>query len=210
MNVLGHPLLEAALPGLSLAAALAAVLPYTSTDNRIIRAVLATLSIGLSARYVLWRWTSTMPSEPWTTDWVVGILFAAIETGTIVGAAFTALILTRTRSRSGEATENQNWLQALPSPPLVDVFICTYNEDRRILERTIRGALAMRHANHRVWVLDDGRRAWLNDLCDRLDCGYIARNDNAHAKAGNINNALRVVGALPEPPDYIAILDADF
>ena len=50
----------------------------------------------------------------------------------------------------------------------------------------------------------------LKALCEEHGCGYITRYDNAHAKAGNINNALRHLAALPEPPDFIAILDADF
>jgi cellulose synthase/poly-beta-1,6-N-acetylglucosamine synthase-like glycosyltransferase len=57
------------------------------------------------------------------------------------------------------------------------------------------GALALDYPNYRLWVCDDGRRAWLKDLCDQHGCGYITRSDNAHAKAGNINNS---------------ILDADF
>ena len=39
---------------------------------------------------------------------------------------------------------------------------------------------------------------------------YLTRSDNAHAKAGNINAALKVLGAQEEPPDFVAILDADF
>ena len=52
--------------------------------------------------------------------------------------------------------------------------------------------------------------AWLEALCQRLGSGYLTRPDNAHAKAGNINNGLRHVASLAEPPDFISILDADF
>jgi cellulose synthase (UDP-forming) len=31
-----------------------------------------------------------------------------------------------------------------------------------------------------------------------------------HAKAGNINHALKHIGALPNPPEFVSILDADF
>src|SRR6185369_5677217 len=97
-----------------------------------------------------------------------------------------------------------------PQAPLIDVFICTYNEERTILERTIIGATGMEYGNYRVWVLDDGRRPWLRRLASELNCHYLTRPDNHHAKAGNINHALRHVGALPERPDFVAILDADF
>jgi cellulose synthase (UDP-forming) len=39
---------------------------------------------------------------------------------------------------------------------------------------------------------------------------YLTRSDNAHAKAGNINAALKVLNAMPDPPDFVAVLDADF
>jgi cellulose synthase (UDP-forming) len=90
------------------------------------------------------------------------------------------------------------------------VLICSYNEDREILERTIVGALAMDYANFRVWMLDDSRRDWLKTLCSELGCHYLSRSDNAHAKAGNINHALKHIAALPDPPEFISILDADF
>src|SRR5262249_23572424 len=79
-----------------------------------------------------------------------------------------------------------------------------------MLEQTIVGAMAMSYPNFRVWVCDDGRRSWLKELCARHACGYITRNDNFHAKAGNINNALAYLARLPDPPEFISILDADF
>lgn len=210
MSVLANPLLEAALPGLSLAAAMAAVLPHVNRNNTMMRAGMAAIALVLAVRYVYWRWAATLPSDLWSVDWFVGIAFAVIETATIIGTAFTYLILTRTRSRSSDASANQAWLKAQAKPPLVDVFICTYNEEKRILARTIAGALLLEHSNYRVWVLDDGRRPWLRQMCDKMGCSYITRADKSHAKAGNINNALGVVGSLPERPDFIAILDADF
>lgn len=210
MNILSQPLLEAALPGLSLAAAMAAILPHIDRTNMVFRTAMATVAIVITARYLHWRWYVTLPAEQWSIDWFAGMAFVMIETAAIVGSVFTYVILMRTKSRTGEATANLKWLNALPKPPLVDVFICTYNEEQRILQRTIMGALSVKYANHRVWVLDDGRREWLRQMCDQLGCGYITRADNSHAKAGNINNALGVVGALQERPDYVAILDADF
>ena len=118
--------------------------------------------------------------------------------------------LTRLSNRTPEVERNLAWLDAREPLPLVDVFICTYNEDEAILERTIVGAASMDYGRFRVWVLDDGRRPWLEALSRRLGVSYLTRPDNAHAKAGNINNGLKHVAALAEPPDFISILDADF
>jgi cellulose synthase (UDP-forming) len=89
------------------------------------------------------------------------------------------------------------------------LLIATYNEEEAILERTIIGAQSQDYDNYRIFVLDDGRRDWLRDLCERRKVGYIARSNNVHAKAGNINNALRQL-ANEEPGEFVAILDADF
>ena len=70
------------------------------------------------------------------------------------------------------------------------MLICSYNEEKEILERTIVGALGMDYPNFRVWMLDDSRRDWVKTLCAELGCRYLSRSDNAHAKAGNINHAL--------------------
>ena len=90
------------------------------------------------------------------------------------------------------------------------MLICSYNEDKGILERTIVGALGMDYPNFRVWMLDDSRRDWVKALCAELGCLYLSRPDNTHAKAGNINHALKHIAALPDPPEFISILDADF
>ena len=69
--------------------------------------------------------------------------------------------MSRTKDRSREATEQCGWLEEAPSPPRVDVLIATYNEEEAILSRTIAGALGIGFPGMRVWVLDDGRRPWL-------------------------------------------------
>lgn len=93
-----------------------------------------------------------------------------------------------------------------PSPPRglkVDVFIPTLNEDISILRRTILGCLRMSYP-HKVFVLDDGKRPEVRKLCEELGCGYITREDNKNAKAGNLNNALKYTDG-----DFIAVFDAD-
>ena len=38
----------------------------------------------------------------------------------------------------------------------------------------------------------------------------LTRPDNQHAKAGNINHALGVLRREPDPPEFVALFDADF
>ena len=201
---------EAFQPGLVLGLLAIAVLPWLNRDNTIARAVAISLCLLLAWRYMLWRVMDTLPPAGPTLDFGVGLLFIAVEMLSMLGATVASVFLIRTRDRTPDVERNLPWLRSLPCQPLVDVLICTYNEEEEILERTIIGALGIDYPNFRLWVCDDGRRAWLRKLCAENGCGYITRPDNTHAKAGNINNALRHIATLPEPPEFISILDADF
>lgn len=201
---------EAFLPGLLLVLVAIAVLPWLERDNVRARTAAIAVCLVLTWRYLLWRLFVTLPPPDLSWDFVVGVIFMGVEASAIIGASMSFFFLTRTKSRSAEADRNEIWLRSLPHAPLVDVLICTYNEERPILERTIIGAQAIDYPNYRVWVCDDGRRPWLKEFCRELGCGYLTRPDNAHAKAGNINNALKHLASLAEPPDLISILDADF
>ena len=166
-----------------------AILPWLRRDSVAARAIVIAIVLALMWRYILWRWFSTLPPFGFTLDTLTALLFITVETATVVGATISLFFLTRVRDRSPEVEANMGWLTSLPTPPLIDVLICTYNEEEAIFERTIVGALAMDYPNYRLWTLDDRRRPWLEALCERLGCGYLTRADGADAKAGNINNA---------------------
>ena len=203
-------LLETLSPGIAVAGLAFAVLPWLRPDDERARAAMVAVMLALMWRYLAWRWTGTLPPFDLTLECIVGVAFVTVESLSIIGSTISLVFLARLRSRSPDADHNATWLEARRPKPLVDVFICTYNEEEAILERTIVGALSMDYPRYRVWVLDDGRRPWLRTLCERLGSGYLTRPDNSHAKAGNINNGLAHVSGLDEPPDFISILDADF
>jgi cellulose synthase (UDP-forming) len=202
--------LEALAPGILVIGALLVALPWLSPRDERARTVMVVVLVVLMWRYMFWRWFSTLPAPELSLDFVVGTMFVLIETLAVLGSTINLMFVSRLKDRSPDADRNLYWLAFQPKLPLVDVFICTYNEEAAILERTIVGALSLNYANKRVWVLDDGRRPWLRDLSDQLGANYLTRTDNAHAKAGNINHGLLHVASLERPPDFIAILDADF
>jgi cellulose synthase (UDP-forming) len=88
----------------------------------------------------------------------------------------------------------------------VDVFIPTYNEPLQIVRATVLGALAMDYPAEKlkVTLLDDGRRDDFRDFATTIGVGYLTRENNVHAKAGNINHALEHTQG-----EFIAIFDAD-
>jgi cellulose synthase (UDP-forming) len=174
------------------------------------RAFAIGVSMVLSARYLFWRVTETLPSQALDVSYPLGVVFLCIEATAVLAGMISVFLLVRTTNRTPEVDARLAARPPQKAWPRVDVLICTYNEEEAILERTIVGALGQDYPGLRVWVLDDGRRSWLEELCRRLECGYITRSDNAHAKAGNINNALRHLAGLPDKPDFVSILDADF
>lgn len=91
--------------------------------------------------------------------------------------------------------------------PHVDVFIATYNEPQDILYKTIIGCKNMDYPDKdkvHIYILDDGKRESIKRLCEENAIGYITRDNNEHAKAGNINNALQHTNS-----PYIVTFDAD-
>jgi cellulose synthase/poly-beta-1,6-N-acetylglucosamine synthase-like glycosyltransferase len=199
---------ESIAPAVMVTGLLCLFLPWANRANPWVRATFVAVSLIMTWNYLLWRITETLPPFGFSADWLFGMGFLSTEVLTGIGGTITWILLSRSSSRSATVATNMPWLEQ--AKPLVDVLICTYNEDQAILERTIIGAMGMTYPNFRLWVLDDGRRGWLADLCAQRGCHYLTRPDNSHAKAGNINHAVGHLAALPSPPDFIAVLDADF
>jgi cellulose synthase/poly-beta-1,6-N-acetylglucosamine synthase-like glycosyltransferase len=92
---------------------------------------------------------------------------------------------------------------AITAPHTVDVVVCTFDEGLDVLEATLLGCARITYP-HTTWVLDDGRRDSVRGLAKRMGARYVTRPDNRHAKAGNINHALRVLNG-----ELLLALDAD-
>lgn len=175
------------------------------------RIALAAIAIGLSVRYAIWRVDRLLTAD--AVSWIERAwqwLFLFAELGLLVEGIVFLLMLSRVKARHREADDNEQWFEALrasnPSAlPSVDVFIPTYNEGWDVLSRTLVGALALDYPNISVYVLDDGARDWLVERCAELGVHYVRRPDRAHAKAGNINHAVKQTHG-----DLILVFDADF
>jgi cellulose synthase (UDP-forming) len=201
--------IAAVWPGIAAGLITVGSLVWLDRRNAVHRSIVCIVAIALMWRYMLWRIFGSLPPSGVTLDFAVGVIFVAVESLSMLSTTMSLFFLTRIRNRTPDVEANLPWLASKPAA-LVDVLICTYNEDRVILEQTIVGALSLAYSNFRVWVCDDGRRDWLKQLCDEHGCGYITRGDNSHAKAGNINHALVYLHDLGNVAEFISILDADF
>ncbi|MFB4375932.1 glycosyltransferase [Agrobacterium sp. CR_3] len=202
--------LQSSFAHLALAFGCALVLPYLLNNrNWTHRTFLFAIGMALAVRYIWWRGTQTLAPPGFTLDCLFSWSFFALEALSVLSSLSAFTILTRTTDRSPEVEENKSWWQPDP-PPKVAILIATYNEEQAVLERTVVGAKASDHPDVQVLVLDDGRRDWLRDFCKEHDVRYLRRPDNKGSKAGNINHALGVLAQDDQPPDFIAVLDADF
>jgi cellulose synthase (UDP-forming) len=161
---------------------------------------LVVLSLATSLRYIVWRVTDTLDFDNFA-DLVLGTGLALAEVYAITVLVFGYIQTLWPLER-----------KPLPMPedialwPTVDVYIPTYNESMSIVRATVLGAIAMDWPPEkmRVWLLDDGRREEFREFAAECGIGYLTRPDNAHAKAGNLNNAMRYTDG-----EFIAIFDSD-
>ncbi|MEB3264515.1 MAG: cellulose synthase catalytic subunit [Synechococcus sp.] len=190
------------------------------------------LLTALAARYLAWRCSSTLVlNEP--LEALLSLLLLAVEAlllligflqlwFTLVPPPPVAREVEAAADRLARALEAPRpqpvaagparglpaVAQAIPDPgasvPWVDVLVPTCGEPLELVERCLRGTLAMHYPRMQVWLLDDAARPELELLCRRLGCRYRSRQGRLHAKAGNLNAALPHLRG-----ELVAVFDAD-
>jgi cellulose synthase (UDP-forming) len=156
------------------------------------------------ACYLVWRVLYTVPEGG--VDLVAAVLLLTFEGVPLIGLVFRIITL---------------WDIDTPGPdPVTEVrpgqravvFIPTYNEPVEVIAPTIAAACELQPV-HQTWVLDDGDRPWVAEMCAMYGARYVRRDEHTHAKAGNMNHALALlqqeVADGAEPIDVIAVLDCD-
>ena len=166
--------------------------------------VVGALFLALFVRYFLWRCLSTLnlvnPAEG-----IFSITLFAMELLAMIGSAFQMLLLFTAKNRDRQADKCSIAVKEGRYNPTVDILIPTYNEPDFIVKRTIMGCQAINYERKHIYVLDDTKRESIKQLAAELGCNYLTRADNSHAKAGNLNNALRQTNG-----DLVVVFDADF
>ncbi|MGL5079800.1 MAG: glycosyltransferase, partial [Waterburya sp.] len=180
------------------------VIKCSPQPNTWSRRIVAAILFALFIRYFLWRSLTTLNlANP--VDGIFSILLFAMELLAMVGGALQLLLLFTVKNRDQEAKKYALAAQENHYNPTVDILIPTYNEPDFILKRTIIGCQAINYEQKQIYVLDDTRRQSIKQLTEELGCHYITRPDNLHAKAGNLNNALKQTHG-----ELVVFFDADF
>lgn len=172
--------------------------------NSFSRSLVAGILFCLLARYLLWRSLSTLNlTNP--VDGIFSLLLLGMELIAISGGMLQLLLMFTTKDRRQEADKYSKSVVDGSYCPSVDILIPTYNEPEFILRRTIIGCQAIDYPNKKVYLLDDTNRPQIKQLARELGCYYRTRLDNTHAKAGNLNHALKNTDG-----ELIVVFDADF
>ncbi|MEA2763235.1 MAG: hypothetical protein QOD47_2519 [Gemmatimonadaceae bacterium] len=165
-------------------------IPKLPRGEEMITRVFAVIAWLYGLYWITWRWTSSLNHNAL----VFSIILIVAETYGLLNSFFLIATVWKLKYRDAPPT---------PKGLKVDVFITNYDEPLEVLRRTAIGARAIKYP-HRTFMLDDGKRDEVKAMADALGIGYIRREGNEHAKAGNLNNALKVTDG-----EFILQLDAD-
>lgn len=219
LTLLWLPLSLQAQLVLSLAALGVMFFGMTRPENTVFRFITFVFCAVLALRYAFWRTTETLPSISDPLDFIPGLLLYIAEMYCLLMLAISFFMLADPLKRVAPK------VRSLEELPTVDVLIPTYNEDPELLAATLAAAKSMIYPRDKlsIWLLDDGgtdakrthkdpaqalaatrRHEQLKALCKAMGVNYHARKKNDHAKAGNLNDGLRVSKA-----DLVVVFDAD-
>ena len=176
------------------------------------------ISLVTTLRYLFYRTSYTLNFDNFINGTACTLLFMAelYAILTLVLAYFQTIKIKERQPVNLAAIAEREWFN-------VDIYIPTFNEDVEIVRKTALAALACEYApdKKKVYILDDGRperykaddpkrekfrarREQLQQMCEEIGCIHMTRDNNEHAKAGNINTAFHKTGG-----ELVLILDCD-
>jgi cellulose synthase (UDP-forming) len=178
-----------------------------SSDSYLITLTLMLMSMFCTFRYGFWRILQTLrffkdPASHWgalDAFFIMSLIMAEIYAFFILFLGYFQTIWPLRRAPVSLPDDPDEW-------PHIDVLIPTYNEPLDLVRYTALGALNMDWPTDKlhVYILDDGRRKEFEQFAFEAGVGYKIRPDNKHAKAGNINTALKTMDS-----PFVAIFDCD-
>jgi cellulose synthase (UDP-forming) len=178
-----------------------------SSDSYLVTLTLMIMSMFCTFRYGYWRISGTVmffrdPANHWgalDAFFILSLIFAEMYAFFILFLGYFQTIWPLRRAPVALPEDEREW-------PHVDILIPTYNEPLDVVRYTALGALNIDWPADKLhcYILDDGRRKEFEQFAFEAGIGYKIRSDNKHAKAGNINTALK---SMKSP--FVAIFDCD-
>jgi cellulose synthase (UDP-forming) len=165
------------------------------------------LSVYATFRYGFWRVSTAVaffrdPGRRWSTldgFFVCLLLLAEGYALVVLLLGYLQMLWPLRRKPAPLPDDTEEW-------PAVDLLIPTRNEPLSVVRHTAMAAMNIDWPAEKlnVYLLDDGRREEFRKFAEESGIGYISRDNNEHAKAGNLNHAL---AQLNSP--LVAVFDCD-
>ncbi|MEQ5801275.1 UDP-forming cellulose synthase catalytic subunit [Halomonas sp. H10-9-1] len=151
-----------------------------------VRLFIILITVLSSTRYLYWRLSETIVTSSWLESALgAGLLAAELYAWLVLVVSFFQMARPIERRSVNLPADTQHW-------PSIDVYIPTYNEPLSVVKDTVLAAQNLEYPRHllKIYLLDDGHRPEFGAFASACGAGYITREDNTHAKAGNLNNAM--------------------
>ncbi|HEY4380563.1 MAG TPA: UDP-forming cellulose synthase catalytic subunit [Acidobacteriaceae bacterium] len=184
-----------------------AIWAHRSSTSYVVTLTLMLLSVYSTARYAFWRFSTVAgmfrdPAGNWTAldgFFVCLVLFAEAYAFVVLLLGYVQTMWPLRRVPAPLPNDPEDW-------PAVDLLIPTYTEPLSVVRFTALASLNIDWPADKlnVYILDDGKREEFRAFAEEAGIGYMTRDDNRHAKAGNLNHALERLSA-----PFVAVFDCD-
>ncbi|WP_312971683.1 UDP-forming cellulose synthase catalytic subunit [Atlantibacter sp.] len=165
-----------------------------------ISVVMMVVSALMSTRYIYFRATQTLHFNSEIEAILgIGLFLAELYIWVILLLTYLQTVFPLKRGIVPLPDDVSTW-------PTVDIYIPSYNESLEVVRDTVLAAQCIDYPRDKlnIYLLDDGKRREFAVFAADVGVGYITRNDNAHAKAGNLNHAMKLTKG-----DLICVFDCD-
>ena len=170
------------------------------SKKRSVSVIMVVMSILLSTRYMYFRLTQTLHfNSEIETILGMGLFLAEVYVWVMLLLSYLQTVWPLKREIVPLPDDMTQW-------PTVDVYIPTYNEPLDVVRDTVLAAQCIDYPSDKmnIYLLDDGKRREFAVFAAEVGVGYITRNDNNHAKAGNLNHAMKLTQG-----ELITVFDCD-
>ncbi|MGK3194850.1 UDP-forming cellulose synthase catalytic subunit [Enterobacter soli] len=170
------------------------------SKKRSISVIMVVMSLLMSTRYMYFRLTQTLHfNSEIETILGMGLFLAEVYVWVLLLLNYLQTIWPLKREIVPLPDDMSLW-------PTVDVYIPTYNESLDVVRDTVLAAQCIDYPRDKmkIYLLDDGKRREFAVFAADVGVGYITRNDNSHAKAGNLNHAMKLTHG-----ELITVFDCD-
>ncbi|WP_437889369.1 UDP-forming cellulose synthase catalytic subunit [Phytobacter sp. V91] len=168
--------------------------------KRSVSIIMVVMSVLLSTRYMYFRLTQTLHfNSEIETILGMGLFLAEVYVWVMLLLSYLQTMWPLKREIVPLPDDMSKW-------PTVDVYIPTYNEPLDVVRDTVLAAQCIDYPRDKmnIYLLDDGKRREFAVFAADVGVGYITRNDNNHAKAGNLNHAMKLTQG-----ELITVFDCD-